>query len=126
MTRARTLLLCLLVLGLTLACFAPIEPRPDLGFDPASLPAGRTGVPYEATIRVVGHVTPVIGFVIAEGSLPGGLTLEYHERDDFARITGTPTQAGTFTFKLTAYCQGTNVSGQMGENEFTMVVIEQP
>ena len=116
----------MLVLGLTLACFAPIEPRPDLEFDPAQLPAAQLGVPYEATITVQGNVTPMFLFDIVEGSLPDGLTWEYHEHDDFAKISGTPSRAGTFTFKVSASCLGTNVSGQTGEIEYTIEVNEQP
>lgn len=123
--RTRTFFLCLLVLSLTLACFAPVEPRPGLEFDPAQLPAARVGVPYEATVRVQGNVTPVFLFGVAEGSLPDGLRWEYHEHDDFAKISGAPTRAGTFTFKLSASCLGTNVSGQTGEIEYT-IEVKQP
>lgn len=124
MTKSRfhILTICLLALSLALACYIPIEPRPDLMFAPASLPSAQVGVPYEATIIVQGHVTPVFLFGVAEGSLPDGLTWEYHEHDDFAKITGTPTRAGTFTFTVSAYCLGTNVSGQTGEMEYSIEV----
>jgi hypothetical protein len=112
----------LLALALTLACFAPVEPRPDLSFEPASLADARVGVPYEATITVRGNVTPVFLFSVEKKNLPEGLTWEYHEHDDFARIKGTPTRAGTFTFQVSASCLGTNVSGQSGQAQYTLEV----
>lgn len=120
--RISILTLCLLVLSLTLACYLPIEPRPDMEFDPAELPAAQVGVPYEAVIRVQGNVTPTFIFSVAEENLPDGLTWEYVQHDDFAKITGTPTRAGTFTFKVSVYCLGTNVSGQTGEMEYKIEV----
>lgn len=120
--RFHILTICLLVLSLTLACYVPIEPRPDLTFDPAELPVAQVGVPYEAVISVKGNVTPVFLFSVAEGSLPDGLTWAYVEHDDFAKISGTPTRAGTFTIKVSAYCLGTNVSGQTGEMEYKIEV----
>ena len=122
LNRLSPLTLCLLVLSLTLACHVPVEPRPDLEFDPAQLPAAYFGVPYEAVIRVQGNVTPVFLFSVAQGSVPDGLTWEYVEHDDFAKITGTPTRTGTFTFKVSAACLGTNVSGQTGEMEYKIEV----
>jgi hypothetical protein len=120
--RRPTLPLCLLVLSLTLACFAPIEPRPSLEFDPAELPAAQVGVRYEATVTITLYVTPVFSMSIAQGNLPDGLTLVYVEHDNFAKITGTPTQAGTFKFVISASCLGTNVSGQTGEKEYVIEV----
>jgi hypothetical protein len=120
--RSHILTLCLLVLSLTLACYVPIEPRPDLEFDPAELAAAQVGVPYEAIIHVRGNVTPVFLFSVPEGTLPDGLTWEYHEHDDFAKITGTPVRAGTFAFKVSVSCLGTNVSGQSGEMEYKIEV----
>lgn len=120
--RRPALFIGLFVLFLTLACFAPIEPRPDLKFDPARLPAAQIGVQYEATITVTLNVTPVFRISVAAGNLPNGLKLEYHANDTFAKITGTPTQAGTFQFKVLAMCLGTNVNGQSGEMEYIIEV----
>jgi hypothetical protein len=50
------------------------------------------------------------------------LKLEYTEHDRFVKITGIPEKAGIYKFKIYAYCLGTNVSGQTGEMEYTIVV----
>ncbi len=116
----RILIVCLLALSLTLACF--YEPRPDLEFGPDELPAAQTGVQYEATVTVSGNFTPVYIFFVSDGALPDGLKLEYTEHDTFAKIVGIPAQAGTFKFTLAAWCLGTNVSGQTGEKGYVIEV----
>lgn len=100
--------------------FSP--PRPALKFSPETLPDAQVGVPYEIEINISENVTPVFRFLIAEGTLPKGMTLEQKEHEDVARIFGTPEEAGTFIFKVEALCYGTNVSGQTGEKEYTIVV----
>ncbi|HEX2697282.1 MAG TPA: Ig domain-containing protein [Anaerolineales bacterium] len=96
--------------------------RPALKFDPDTLPDAQVGRPYEVEIKVTDNVTPVFQFGVSEGTLPKGLTIEQKEHEDVARIFGTPGVAGTFTFKVQALCFGTNVSGQSGEQEYTIVV----
>jgi hypothetical protein len=105
-----------------LACFPDTSPRPALKFDPEELPAGQLNIPYEVQVQVSQNVTPVFTMSISEGALPAGLTLEYVENDDFARITGSPHETGTFKFTISAMCYGTNVSGQAGQMEYTIVV----
>jgi hypothetical protein len=110
------------ILGITLACFPDLRLRPDLEFDPVELPAARVDVVYEATIAVSQNVTPVYWMVLSEGTLPDGLTFEYHENDSFAKIVGTPTRAGTFKFMIGAACLGTSVNGQTGQKEYILEV----
>jgi len=57
-----------------------------------SLPSGRTGAPYSATLSVAGGVAPYTWSVVS-GSLPPGLTLTVFN----GQIFGTPSGAGTFT-----------------------------
>ena len=62
---------------------------------------GQVNVPYMSSITATGGVPPYT-FSITGGSLPGGLTLN----STTGAITGTPTQAGTFSF--TAQVQDSN------------------
>jgi hypothetical protein len=110
------------VLLWTLACMLFTPPRGPLKFDPAVLPDAQVGVPYEAKVSISDNATPAGEFSISEGTLPGGLTFEKIEGEDAARISGTPQEAGAFTFKVFVWCYGTNVSGQVGEKEYTLTV----
>lgn len=98
--------------------------RPELIFTPANLPEARTGVSYDAEIQVSQNETPVYSLYVSEGTLPQGLIFEFDEsaHENKAWIRGVPEELGTFTFKVAARCLGTNVSGQMGEWEYTLVV----
>ncbi len=106
----------------TLACMLFTPPRGLLKFDPAVLPEAQVGVPYEAKVSISDNATPAGEFSISEGTLPGGLTMEKIEGEDAARISGTPQEAGAFTFRIFVWCYGTNVSGQVGEKEYTLTV----
>lgn len=95
----------------------------DLKFDPDTLPDAQVGVPYEVDIHVTQNRTPVGDFSISDGALPAGLELKKaDEVEDTAWIIGIPDEAGTFTFKISVWCYGTNVSGQTGEREYSIVV----
>jgi len=39
-----------------------------------------------------------------------------------ADLTGTPTTRGTYVFTVSAWCLGTNVSGQTGDQSYVLVV----
>ncbi len=106
----------------TMACMLFTPPRGPLQFAPTALPDAQVGVPYEAKVSISDNATPAGEFSISEGTLPGGLTLEKVEGEDAARISGTPQEAGAFTFKIFVWCYGTNVSGQVGEKEYTLTV----
>ena len=57
-----------------------------------------------------------------EGGLPDGLTYEFVEGEDNARLFGVIRESGTYKFKVSVWCYGTNVSGQTGEKEYTLLV----
>ncbi len=106
----------------TVACMLFGTPRGPLSFQPDALPEAQVGVPYEARISITGNVTPAGNFSVVPGSLPTGMTLETLEGEDAARIYGTPKEAGTYKLKVFVWCYGTNISGQAGEKEYTLIV----
>jgi hypothetical protein len=107
---------------LLLACMLFTPARGPLVFQPDELPAAQAGISYEARIIISGNTTPAGAFSVSEGTLPAGLQLETLEGENAARIFGTPTRAGAYKFTIFVWCYGTNVSGQTGEKEYTLVV----
>lgn len=79
---------------------------PRIAVNPASLPNATTGTPYSIPLSVFGGISPY-SFGVTSGSLPPGITLSR------GRLLGTPTQAGTFFFTITATdangCQGSTI-----------------
>ncbi len=107
------------------------EPEPDfepitdsLVIEPDSLPDAKIGEKYEVLIRITQNVTPVGDMFISSGTLPAGLELVFMEGEDSGVISGVPTEEGTYSFTLSAWCFGTQVSGQTLDKEFTIVVAE--
>jgi hypothetical protein len=111
-----------IVLGLGLAVLACRGPRPALVFSPHQLPEAQSGQAYQINIEVSGNQTPAGQIYVAEGELPSGLTLSHRRGDDVAVIRGTPQAAGRFSFAIGAWCLGTNVSGQTGQQAYTLSV----
>ena len=105
----------------SLACVRTTS-RPSLIFSPDTLPDAQVGVPYEVEIQILQNVTPPGDFSLSEGNLPKGLTLEFMQGKDKARIYGVPEEAGTFIFKVSVWCYGTSINGQTGEKEYTLKV----
>ena len=104
--------------------FCILTPRPALQFTPDKLPDARVGSPYEADILISGNVTPVGDYSISAGVLPAGLSLVMDQHLRIGRISGTPTESGMFKFTVSVWCLGTNVNGQTGEKQYTLVVGE--
>jgi hypothetical protein len=127
MKKKNTLLIVLAglaaLLSTTFCIIFPIS-RPELSFMPDKMPDARVGVAYKVEIVVSGNATPVGDYSIPDGALPPGLELVMDEQYHTARIEGTPTQAGIYTFTVSVWCYGTNVSGQTGEKQYTLVVGE--
>lgn len=97
--------------------------RAALGFAPDKLQNGTVGQPYEAVIAVINNDTPVGDMYVSSGSLPPGVTLNFTRGTSASgTISGTPTTAGTYVFAISAWCLGTNVSGQSGEQSYSLVV----
>ncbi len=120
-------LLALAVLA-SLSCRAatPAEQEPTaspLVFKPQALPDAQVGAAYSVQVTVEHSRTPVGAFSLQDGQLPPGLTLEKVKGvESTAEISGTPTQAGAYKFVVYVWCYGTQVSGQTGEKEYSLVV----
>ena len=93
-----------------------------LTFAPDILPTARAGEMYEARIRITENVTPVGEFSVSNGSLPSGLELEFMDGEDVAFIRGIPEEPGSSSFTVSVWCFGTQVSGQTGDMQYTLVV----
>ena len=111
----------LLLLALSLvACGSG---RAPLGFSPDRLENGTVGQSYQAVIAVTNNETPVGDMYVSSGSLPPGMTLNFTRGSSASgTLSGTPTTAGTYVFAMSAWCLGTNVSGQSGEQSYSLVV----
>jgi hypothetical protein len=72
---------------------------PPLQITTTTLPAGTVGVPYSRDLIAQGGARPYAWF-IAAGQLPPGLYLGATPPDFNNVLTGTPTQAGTFSFTM--------------------------
>ena len=119
-TQIRFLIFIFAVAVSSIACLQ--TSRPDLVIAPDVLPDAEAGMPYEVIIQISQNETPVGGFDILEGGLPNGLTYEYVEGENSARIFGVVRESGTYTFKVSVWCYGTNTTRQSGEKEYTLVV----
>ncbi len=73
-----------------------IAVAPVLSVSTAALPQAAQNSAYATTVSTTGGTAPV-AFSLMSGALPGGLTLS-----SSGVISGTPTQAGTFAFVVTA------------------------
>lgn len=112
-----------LIVFASVSCVLFLPSGGDLKFEPDRLPEAQVGVAYEAEIHVTQNRTPVGDFAISKGSLPAGLELVTVEgEEDTAKISGVPAETGTFTFTVSVWCYGTNVSGQTGEKEYSIGV----
>src|SRR3569833_1167152 len=60
-----------------------------------SLPDGVVGNSYNSVLSAIGGASR-FGFSLAQGELPSGLALN----SQTGQISGTPTQAGSFNFKI--------------------------
>lgn len=117
-------ILCGITMLVSVACVAIAFRGEAPKFDPDSLPAGKVGAPYETEIHISENDTPVYLFEVSKGALPAGLELEQVEWEDRAILSGTPEEAGTFTFTLRVECRATNISGETSEQEYSIVVEE--
>jgi Ice-binding-like/Putative Ig domain/Dockerin type I domain/NHL repeat len=91
----------------------PLVTCPVVTVNPATLPNGDVGIPYNQTISNTGGTSPVT-FSVTFGSVPAGLLLNAAT----GAITGTPTLAGTFSFTITA----TDANGCLGSRAYSIVI----
>ncbi len=73
---------------------------PAIAIAPSSLLNGTAGTAYSQNLMASGGTAPYV-FAITAGALPQGLTL-VPDGNDGARLSGTPTAAGSFNFTITA------------------------
>lgn len=86
---------------------------PVITVNPAALPGGSAGSPYNQTVSATGATGPFV-FTLTSGTLPGGLVLN----PATGTIAGTPTTAGTSNFTVTA----TNAGQCAGSRAYTIVI----
>jgi hypothetical protein len=93
---------CLFLLNACSGVSVPVSANPapavnstsSLSFS-GTLPTGVVGSSYSATLNVSGGTAPYV-FSMASGQLPAGILLE----SKAARISGTPSVAGNFSFSI--------------------------
>ncbi len=119
---ALLLVAALSVLILVVLMVTRPETRPPLTFSPDQLPAAQLGQPYSVTVTISGNVTPVGSMSIGDGTLPRGLVLHHTRSNSTAEISGIPEETGIFKFAVSAWCFGTNVSGQTGQQAYSLMV----
>jgi large repetitive protein len=84
---------------------------PPLQITPTTLASGTVGVPYSRDLPVQGGAPPYTWSVVTNiNELPPGFTLDTTAPDYNNVLTGTPTQAGTFSFPM-----------QVGDSQDNMV-----
>jgi hypothetical protein len=124
LNRPKFLGLSALILFVILACVLFPSYRPPLEFSPDSLPDAQAGIMYSADIVVTQNQTPMFQAEVIEGTLPAGLALELVKEENLIRISGTPTESGSFTFTVGVACYGTSVNGQTGTKQYMLVVTD--
>lgn len=89
---------------------------PSLTLSPATLAAATRGVAYSQQITAAGGTAPYT-FAITAGALPAGLTLS-----STGMVAGTPTQAGSFSFTVSATDASTGAGPYAASRSYTLVV----
>ena len=102
--------------GLLSACSAALKVAPP------TLPEGKVGQPYEASIVVSDNETPLGGAYVESGGLPPGLSFGRVEQDNRLPIVGTPTGPGKHAFRVSLWCYGTNFPGQSAARDYVIEI----
>jgi uncharacterized protein YhjY with autotransporter beta-barrel domain len=85
--------------------------------NPATLPNGTAGTPYNQTVTASGGTAPYT-FAVTAGSLPTGLALN----GGTGAITGTPTTPGPYSFTITA----TDANSNTGNRAYNVTINAAP
>jgi hypothetical protein len=85
-----------------------------------SFPNGNRGIPYQFTFWPAGGIAP-FSFNLTAGSLPPGMTVSSYAGSG-GQISGTPGQAGTFTFTLQVSDSGSGTLHQTASAQMTMTI----
>lgn len=119
----RSLQLSILVSALA-ACSAD---KTSLEFYPTELPAAEVGEQYTAVVNVKGNQTPVSTARVVHGKVPPGISMSVAYsipgRPTIV-FSGVATEAGLFSFRILVRCFGTSVAGQVGEESFSIRVVD--
>jgi len=83
---------------------------PAIAVTPVFLPDGSVSTPYSATLAAAAGVAPRT-YAVTTGTLPNGVTLA-----PSGALSGTPTQAGTFSFTI----QVTDAAGCTGSRDYSV------
>ncbi|WP_182667737.1 putative Ig domain-containing protein [Marilutibacter penaei] len=86
---------------------------PTITLDPATLAAGTAGQAYAATVSAAGGTAPYT-FAVSAGRLPAGVSLATD-----GTLSGTPTEAGSFSLTVTA----TDAHGQTGSQVHALEIM---
>jgi len=92
---------------------AAVSVCPTITVNPATLPNGTVGLPYNQAVSATGGTAPYT-FAVTAGNLPTGLTLN----PATGAITGIPTTLGTFNFTITA----TDANLCFGSRPYSVVI----
>ena len=89
---------------------------PPLQISTTPLATGTVGVPYSRDLIAQGGAPPYSWFVVTNiNELPPGLTLGTTAPDFNNVLTGTPTQAGTFSFPMQVQDSQDNIGDRDGD-----------
>jgi large repetitive protein len=94
-----------------------IAPR-TWGIKTTALPEAVAGAPYSTTLQAGDHPTTVVTWRITSGLLPAGLVLGAD-----GTISGTPLNAGSSTFTITATSSDTSSVTRTDSKQFTLNVV---
>lgn len=115
-----------LVVGAVLAAALLGCTQATLDLQPAQLPGAVVGQAYDVTIgatRSDGSIDMKTSLSLDSGSLPPGLSLRQGYYAGTSGIDGTPTTAGTYTFKLRANGGACAMNGCVfGLRDYTLLV----
>jgi CSLREA domain-containing protein len=106
--------LSVLIDGQTVSTTLPVAGCQTITLSATTFANGRTGTAYPATTLTQAGAFGNTTFAVTGGALPGGLSLS-----SAGTLSGTPTQAGTFNFTVTA----TDGNGCTGSRAYPLTIV---